>query len=629
MQCVAVGSTAAQLTSDGIGTEIAIRQAKVLETVGGYDLVVANLLSYFSKVHCGARIGFRALRGVVLHGPPGSGKSHLSEALVAAFAPRETKQLVTQQFLDVAAALSGAQRSLATFQASLAMLTQRARHLARGSDLLIVVFERAEALLSLEEEDEHVSLPPCDPRAVLAEMLVAELRVWACEGLPAAALVLWASAAPVPSSLCVAALAGHLTLPTPLGCGQRLAVLHACARQLPLGEEKAKVLKHAAAATSGFLPCDLAALCRAAALAAVRRTVGGAGKIDAHRVQITADDFAAARQKVDPTPMRNATVAARPKARAMMALATGVVGGLAAAVGQCAAVRALRSSVVAPFVHLVAEEKAEGAGMATGVREPPIGVLLVGAPGVGKTHLSVQLASELQAHVFAAVPADLLASRVGEAEKRVARLFAAARRCAPSVVVLEDLDALAPTLDSEVALAASIPKEPEEGCETRVALVLRRELDTLRLRRAAHARLRSGGARYPLASEALVIIVATASDHCRVAHWLLAPHRISMVLDLEPQLAPAEAAELLRQHLKGDQDLASADLEAVALELCADGISGRGAVVAALCRAAAVHAVRRVVGGGSAEQGTASSSSWAQHIRGNPGARGLSFQERL
>ena len=62
------------------------------------------------------------------------------------------------------------------------------------------------------------------------------------------------------------------------------------------------------------------------------------------------------------------------------------------------------------------------------------------------------------AHVFAASPADLLASRVGDAEKKVAALFEAARRCAPSVVILEDVESLAPASEP-----GSSPSEPPPG----------------------------------------------------------------------------------------------------------------------------------------------------------------------
>ena len=48
-----------------------------------------------------------------------------------------------------------------------------------------------------------------------------------------------------------------------------------------------------------------------------------------------------------------------------------------------------------------------------------------------------------------ASPADLLASRVGAAEKRTAQLLAAARHCAPSAVLLEEMENLVPKMEKD------------------------------------------------------------------------------------------------------------------------------------------------------------------------------------
>eukprot|EP00438_Fugacium_kawagutii_P020331 Skav220853 [mRNA] locus=scaffold1888:532967:535135:- [translate_table: standard] len=112
--------------------------------------------------------------------------------------------------------------------------------------------------------------------------------------------------------------------------------------------------------------------------------------------------------------------------------------GLAAVLGQDEAVRTLQETVVTPWKRWqdMAFDHAEV--------DPPQVVLITGAVGSGKSFLATQLVAELQWHLFAASPAELLASRVGDAEKRTAQLFVAARRCAPSCVLLEDLENLLP-----------------------------------------------------------------------------------------------------------------------------------------------------------------------------------------
>ena len=72
----------------------------------------------------------------------------------------------------------------------------------------------------------------------------------------------------------------------------------------------------------------------------------------------------------------------------------------------------------------------------------PLGLLLRGPPGSGKSFLAAALAAELPARLLAAGSADLLAARVGDGEKAVAKLFGAAR-AATSAELLEDIDELA------------------------------------------------------------------------------------------------------------------------------------------------------------------------------------------
>ncbi|CAK0891896.1 unnamed protein product, partial [Prorocentrum cordatum] len=240
------------------------------------------------------------------------------------------------------------------------------------------------------------------------------------------------------------------------------------------------------------------------------------------------------------------------------------------------------------------------------------GPVVAGGPGTGKSHLALQLAREMGARVLAASPADLLASHVGDAEKRVAALFATARQCAPSLVVLEDIDALAPAGpdpdDEDAERDASA-----EGSETRVAYTLRAELDALSCGRAELERCRGAGHAAPFAAEALVLVVGTSRSRQSVAAWLLAPHRLGMTVELEPRPSVGEVAELLRLGLRGggggaaDAELASGIEEAgqprverAAAALCARVDVGRAAAAAALCRAAGVRAVRRLASEGQA-----------------------------
>jgi transitional endoplasmic reticulum ATPase len=73
---------------------------------------------------------------------------------------------------------------------------------------------------------------------------------------------------------------------------------------------------------------------------------------------------------------------------------------------------------------------------------PPAGVLLYGPPGTGKTTIAKALATEVRASFYEQSAADLLSKYVGESEERVARLFSRARENRPSIIFIDEIDAL-------------------------------------------------------------------------------------------------------------------------------------------------------------------------------------------
>jgi transitional endoplasmic reticulum ATPase len=76
--------------------------------------------------------------------------------------------------------------------------------------------------------------------------------------------------------------------------------------------------------------------------------------------------------------------------------------------------------------------------------DPPTGILLYGPPGTGKTLLAKAVANESDANFISIKGPEVMSKWVGESEKAVRELFKKAKQVAPSIVFLDELDAIAP-----------------------------------------------------------------------------------------------------------------------------------------------------------------------------------------
>ncbi|AXB45536.1 AAA family ATPase [Amycolatopsis albispora] len=189
---------------------------------------------------------------------------------------------------------------------------------------------------------------------------------------------------------------------------------------------------------------------------------------------------------------------------------------------------------------------------------PPRGVLLYGPPGGGKTFLVRALAGTGALNVFAVKGAELMDKWVGESERAVRELFRRAAEAAPSLVFLDEIDALAPRRG----------QSSDSGVSDRVVASLLTELDGVEPMRE-------------------VVVLGATNRPELVDPALLRPGRLERLVYVPPPDAEARAA-ILRATSKNTPLAADVDLDQLASTL--DRYSA--ADCAALIREAALTAMR-------------------------------------
>jgi transitional endoplasmic reticulum ATPase len=324
----------------------------------------------------------------------------------------------------------------------------------------------------------------------------------------------------------------ELGLPLP-DATTRKALLETLLKAVPAGDLN---LDEIAGRTPGFVAADLAALVREAALRAASRASS-----DGQPPKLNQDDLVGALSVI------------RPLSRSASEELT--VGNVTFDdVGDMAeAKQALTEAVLWPLQHPDTFAR-------LGV-DPPRGVLLYGPPGCGKTFVVRALASTGQLSVHAVKGSELMDKWVGASEKAVRELFRRARDSAPSLVFLDEVDALAPRRGQSF----------DSGVTDRVVAALLTELDGID----------------PLRD---VVVLGATNRPDLIDPALLRPGRLERLVFIEPPDAAARL-EILRTAGKSIPLSADVDLEKVAAGL--DGYSAADCV--ALLREAALTAMRRSI----------------------------------
>ncbi|MBQ1029400.1 AAA family ATPase [Micromonospora parva] len=447
------------------------------------------------------RLGTTVSLGVLLVGPAGSGKA----ALVRAVAARVGARVHPLWAPEVAALAS---------QAAAERLRDAATAARAGGPAVLLVTD-VEALAPADDPGPVATVF----RQVLAESVRAGVAVVCTSSRPEAV-------DPVLRAPDLLSLRISVPLPDQALRREQLTVL---TRQVPLADDVR--LDDVAARTPGFVAADLAALVREAGVRAALR------QKSAETPTVSMADFTAAREVVRPTTMASSTLD-------LASVTLDDVGGLEEVK------QTLTESVLWPLTYPDTFAR-------LGV-QPPRGVLLYGPPGCGKTYLVTALAGSGRANVLSVKGAELLSKWVGESERAVRELFRRAREAAPTLIFLDEVDALAPVRGQAT----------DGGTTDRVVAALLTELDGIETLRN-------------------VVVVGATNRPDLVDPALLRPGRLERLVYVPPPDGPARA-EILRAASRQVPLAPDVDLAALGDELT--GFSA--ADCAALVREAALAAMR-------------------------------------
>jgi transitional endoplasmic reticulum ATPase len=366
------------------------------EDIGGLDeeleLVREMIELPLSEPELFQQFGVEPPKGVLLHGPPGTGKTLIARAV----ANEVDAHFVVVNGPEVVSKYKGdsEEKLRETFEE------------ATANQPAIIFIDEIDSIAGSRDED-----------ADMENRLVAQLLTL-LDGLEARGQVIVIGATNRVDTLDPALRRGgrfdrEIEIGAPSAEGRR-EILDVHTRGMTLAEDVD--LDALTSRTHGFVGADLESLAKEAGMNAIR------DRANREERTVTAVDFEAALGSVEPSAMRE-YVAEAPGAT------FADVGGLDEAK------QALTEAVMWPLQYHRLFDVTR--------TEPPSGILLYGPPGTGKTLLARALAGESEVNFIHVNGPEVLDRYVGESEKAVRKIFDRARQAAPSIVFLDEIDAIA------------------------------------------------------------------------------------------------------------------------------------------------------------------------------------------
>lgn len=470
------------------------------------------------------RLGIRAPKGVLLYGPPGTGKTLIARAVA-----NETDAYFTSiSAPEIMGKLYGESES------RLRALFEEA---SRKSPAIIFIDE----IDAIAAKREDMGSEKQVEKRVVAQLLTL------MDGLASRGQIIVIGATNIPNALDPALrrpgrFDREITLPIPDQRG-RLEILNIHTRGMPLAADVS--LEKLSEITHGFVGADLEALCREAAMSAIRQILPS---IDFEQseipfekllsLEVTMDNFREALREVEPSAIREVFVE-------VPNVQWDDVGGL----------EAIKQELIEAIEFPIRYKEA----FAKLGAKPIKGILLYGAPGTGKTLLAKAAASQTGVNFISVKGAELLSRYIGESEKAIRQIFKVAKQAAPSLIFFDEIDAIAPKR-----------KSGESGVSERVVAQFLAEMDGI--------------------EELTGVVVLAATNRLdMIDDALLRSGRFDLRLEIP---LPNEHAreEIFKIHLK-HKAVQQVDLQKLARET--DGCSG--ADIEFICRRAAMLALKQFI----------------------------------
>lgn len=472
------------------------------------------------------RLGIEPPKGVLLHGPPGTGKTLLARAVA-----NETDA----NFYTI----SGPEIMSKFYGESESNLRRIFYEAQKNAPSIIFIDEIDSIAPKRDEVTGEVE------RRVVAQLLAL------MDGLESRGEVIVIGATNRPNALDPALRRpGRFDREIEIGIPnqeERLEILQIHTRGMSLADDVN--LEEIAARTHGFVGADLAALCKEAAMTALRRHLPEIMlyqdeptiPLDVlEKLEVRHQDFLNAQREIQPSALREVMVD-------VPNVSWDDIGGLHKAKEELK--KAVEWTLKYPntFKHFKARS--------------PKGILLYGPPGTGKTMLAKAVAHESEANFISVKGPELLSKWVGESEKAVREIFRKARQAAPCVVFFDEFDSIAPArgrgLDNQVT--------------ERIVSQLLTEIDGLEELQG-------------------VLVIAATNRPDLIDPALLRPGRFDRIIEVgAPDLEARK--EIFKVHLK-DRPLAE-DVNIDQLARDTEGMSG--ADIALICEQASLNAIEEYI----------------------------------